>query len=323
MKKKRLKALFNIIIAVGIFITAMWLYVAQPTLQKSSRSTASVDTRRLKEHVRILSEDFHPRNYGSIENLNRTKQYIAIHFKSAGAKVRFQDFNADGRVYSNVIGIFGEGKGNKVVVGAHYDSYGNTPGADDNASGVAGLLELAYLLGSIEPAREIELVAYTLEEPPFFGTNQMGSYIHATNLKQGEEDVTGVIVLEMIGCFSDKWNSQSVPMLLLRIIYPSRGNFIGVIGRLDQRGFTKQVKVAMKGATDLPVYSLNAPGNLLGVDFSDHRSYWPYGINAVMITDTAFCRNKEYHEKGDTKERLDYDRMAKVVVSVFEAVNAI
>jgi Zn-dependent M28 family amino/carboxypeptidase len=321
MKKKLLKAVFTIVAIIGIFITAVWIYIAQPTPRHNSLSSASVDMARLKEHVRILTEEFYPRNYQKIQNLSKSKEYIARHFQSAGAKVSFQDFEVSGRLYSNVIAVFGEGKGKKRVVGAHYDSYEDTPGADDNASGIAGLIELAYLLGTKAPGREVELVAYTLEEPPYFDTMQMGSYIHAESLSHNQEKPTSVIVLEMIGYFSDAKHSQDFPVLLFKLLYPDSGNFIGVIGRLDQRELTKKVKIAMKGATDLPVYSLNAPKSLPGVDFSDHRSYWTFGMNAVMITDTAFYRNKQYHQAGDTKDRLDYDKMAKVVVSVFEVVN--
>jgi Zn-dependent M28 family amino/carboxypeptidase len=208
------------------------------------------------------------------------------------------------------------------VVGAHYDACGETPGADDNASGVAALIELGYLLGSNPPSREIELVAYVLEEPPFFRTPMMGSAVHAASIATEKETIVGVIVLETVGYFSEARGSQSYPSLLLKLIYPSRGNFIAVIGRWDQGQWVKRVKIGMKGATDLPVYSIRAPSVVPGIDFSDHLNYWPLGFNALMITDTAFYRNKAYHEKGDTADRLDYERMCKVVVAVFEALKS-
>jgi len=124
----------------------------------------------------------------------------------------------------------------------------------------------------------------------------------------------------MIGYFSDAWFSQGYPFPLLRAFYPSRGNFIAVAGRLDQRRFTRQIKAGMKGATPLPVWSINAPASLPGLDFSDHRNYWDQGMNAVMVTDTSFYRNKEYHEAGDTWDRLDYTRMAYVVTGVYETL---
>ena len=148
----------------------------------------------------------------------------------------------------------------------------------------------------------------------------MGSAIHAESIAGEKSNITGVIVLEMVGCFNDEKGSQSYPSLLLRAFYPRRGNFIAVAGRWDQGDWIKAVKVGMLGSTDLPVYSIRAPSALPGIDFSDHFNYWPYGIKAVMVTDTSFYRNKAYHESEDTADRLDYDRMSMVVVAVFEAL---
>jgi hypothetical protein len=127
----------------------------------------------------------------------------------------------------------------------------------------------------------------------------------------------------MVGCFSDEWGSQAYPAPVLRLLYPSRANFIGVVGRWDQGDWIKTVKAGMKGATDLSVYSIRAPTIIPGVDFSDHASYWPCGIQAVMVTDTAFYRNNFYHKSGDTPDRLDYSRMAEVVVSVSKAIRSL
>lgn len=299
------------------------MYIAQPTMDHNSPSQAVVSEQKLRTHVETLSEKFYPRNYTEMENLDKTAKYIQKHFEDAGAEVEIQEFEASGRTYKNIIGFFGKGKSGKLIVGAHYDSADDTPGADDNASGVAGLIELAYLLGKHGTEREVELVAYCLEEPPFFASHQMGSAVHAARVKESGEDVTGVIVFEMIGYFSDQSGSQEYPMRLLRLMYPGRGNFITVVGLMSQRQFTKAFKIGMKGTTDLPVYSINAPRRLPGLDFSDHRNYWDIGLDAVMITDTAFYRNTEYHKISDTAEKLDYAKMAKVVVATFEAMKKI
>ena len=127
----------------------------------------------------------------------------------------------------------------------------------------------------------------------------------------------------MVGYFNDKWGSQAYPAPLLYLMYPSRGNFIGVVSKWDQGDWIKTVKVAMKGTTDLPVYSMRAPAALPGIDFSDHRNYWPHGITSLMVTDTAFYRNKAYHSVDDTPDRLDYGRMAKVTIAVFNALESI
>jgi hypothetical protein len=273
-------------VAVALLVVG-WL-LTQSTFRSNDSSTATADPQRLRAHVVALSETFHPRDWRSLENLDKCAAYIAGHFEEAGAEVEEQVLEVQGREYRNIIGRFGIGRGNRLVVGAHYDAHDSTPGADDNASGVAAMLELARLLGSDPPGREVELVAYTLEEPPFYQTEHMGSVHHARALADSGAEVTGVIVLEMVGCFSEEPGSQSYPSPLLHLFYPGRGNFVAVVGRWDQGDWIRRVKGAMVGTTALPIRSLRAPASVPGVDFSDHRSYWPHEIPAVMITDTAF-----------------------------------
>lgn len=323
MKRKRILTVLRILGLLVIVIEMTGCFIAQPTFRKNHPSTVSVSADKLEGHVRILSQTFHPRDWEHPSNLGKCADYIAGHFAEAGAAVESQEFEVRGQRYRNVIGRFGAGKGAKVVVGAHYDSCGDTPGADDNASGVAALIELAYLTGKDAPRREIELLAYVLEEPPFFRTRSMGSAIHAESIAGGKSNIAGVIVLEMVGYFSDEKGSQYYPADLLRLFYPSRGNFITVVGRSDQGSWIKAVKSGMKGATDLPVYSLRGPSAIPGIGLSDHHNYWRHGIKAVMVTDTAFYRNTAYHTSEDTAERLDYGRMSKVVVAVFEAIRSI
>ena len=313
-------SLGRILVLPALLLGAGCMLIAQPTFQRNSPSAVRVDPARLHGHVRFLSVDCLPRDHLHPEVLEKAAAYIEQQLAAAGAETGRQILDIDGHRYSNVTAVFGRGLGRKLVIGAHYDAVVGTPGADDNASAVAGLVELASLIGAAPPEREIEFVAYTHEEPPHFGTETMGSHVHAAALAKSGEQVAGVIVLEMIGYFNDARGSQSYPIPLLHLFYPSRGNFIAVVGRLDQRRFTKQIKVGMKGATPLPVYSINAPKSLPGIDFSDHRNYWLHDFPAVMVTDTAFYRNHEYHQPGDTHDRLDYDRMAQVVVGVHAAL---
>lgn len=318
--RKIIRSAFRVLSTVAAVLVVVWLVVAQPTIRSNKRSAFHADPGRLKAHVRMLSETCHPRNFEHLENLDRCAEYIAGELRRVGAVVEFQEVKVGTRSYRNVIGKFRGGSGPKLVVGAHYDSCYETPGADDNASGVAALIELAGLIGKDPRKPNVELVAYVLEEPPFFSGPNMGSCRHAERLRERGEVVKGVIVLEMVGTFSDELFSQRYPMLLLRLMYPARANFIGVVGRMDQGDWIKTVKVAMKGATDLPVYSIRGPAALPGIDLSDHRCYWAAGYKAVMITDTAFYRTGGYHKPTDTYDRLDYKRMADVVVAVFEAV---
>lgn len=317
-RKPRMLIGFLFLLA-GLSATVV-IVMVQPVIFSPRRATITADPEILKRDVKTLSEDFLPRDHRHPANLDRCAAYIRAELEKTGARVRDQVYEAHGRTYRNIVARFGTRGGELIVVGAHYDACGETPGADDNASGVAGLLELGRLLGRHPLPTDIELVAFTLEEPPYFRTEKMGSAIHADDLRLRNVPVRGVIVLEMIGYFDDAWFSQAYPIPLLRAFYPSRGNFIAVAGRLDQRPFTRQIKAAMKGATPLPVWSINAPASLPGLDFSDHRNYWANGWNAVMVTDTSFYRNHEYHQDGDTWNRLDYVRMAQVVTGVNEAL---
>jgi peptidase M28-like protein len=320
---KILQSARRIILALLGVLFAIWFAVSQPSCRRNQSSDRTMSPAKLRDHVDALAVHFFPRSCRSPEQLDRCADYIAHHFEQAGATVEFQPVKAAGLTYRNVIGRFNEGGPDKIIVGAHYDTCGELPGADDNASAVASLLELAVMVGNSESKQAVELVAYTLEEPPYFGTELMGSAVHARSLTNDPATIRGVIVLEMVGFFSDEWGSQTYPSPLLRLLYPSRGNFIGVVGRWDQGRWIQTVKNGMKGTTDLPVYSIRAPTYIPGIDFSDHRNYWTHGFPALMITDTAYYRNPTYHSAEDTPDRLDYDRMAQVVVAVFEAINSL
>jgi Zn-dependent M28 family amino/carboxypeptidase len=318
--KQLLTALKRIVITLTFILLIAWAYLSQPTLATSEPISSTIDQQRLQDIVKKLSIDFYPRNYRNSQNLEDTANYIRRHFEASGGTVTIQSFEVSNKTYKNVRCHFGNSHSPKVIVGAHYDSHGSTPGADDNASGVAGLIELAYLLGENTPNGNFELVAYSLEEPPYFATQYMGSHFHAKSTHDEGHKIAGVIVLEMIGYFTDTFGSQDYPSLLFKLIYPNRGNFIAVVGKMDQRAFTKQVKVTMKSANDLTVESINAPENIPGIDFSDHRNYWKFGYDAVMITDTAFYRNTAYHKASDTWDRLDYAKMGQVIQCVYSAI---
>ena len=305
---------------IGIGFSSMLVMSTQPTNAFFPTSEKGVEPQRLRTHVDKLSVDFAPRNYKRIWNLNKCADYIGAHFKEAGAVLSNQTYTVKENVYRNVIGTFGPQTARRIVVGAHYDSFQDTPGADDNASGIAGLIELAYLLGKAELKQRVDLVAYTLEEPPFFRSGNMGSARHAYGLRLNEADVEAMLCLEMIGYFNDQKGSQQFYSAIHTFLYPDIGNFIAIIGSMDDRKLARSVKEVMRGATELPVHVMCAPKGYPGLDFSDHRNYWNHGYAAIMITDTAFMRNFAYHGSADTADRLDYRRMANVVVGVYEAV---
>lgn len=297
------------------------VYLTQPTpfVRVHDREVAGGDPARLEAHVAKLVK-LSPRSFEEASNLARVASYIRGELERAGAAVSEQPVGFVGKSYRNILASFGPEAGGRIVVGAHYDACGPYPGADDNASGVAGLLELSRLLGDAKLGTRVDLVAFTLEEPPAFGSPLMGSAVHAASLKQAGVRVLAMICLEMIGCFRDEAGSQGFPVPVLRLLYPGEGNFIAVAGRLGGGGLTRGIKSSMRRASELPVRSVNGPRWMLGIDLSDHASYWNAGYPAVMITDTAFYRNPRYHEADDLPATLDYVRMAEVVRGVHAAV---
>lgn len=275
--------------------------------------------------VHKLSNEIGIRSYLHIDALQKTSDYIQSEFKRFGYKPYFQSYKYNGNEYHNIIAeLKGQKQPEKIlIVGAHYDTVSVTPGADDNASGVAGLLALAKLLSNKNYHKTLQLVAFTLEEPPAFTAGFMGSQIYAKALKQNKELVEGMICLEMIGYFTDAKNSQSYPLPLFKTIYPDRGNFIAFVSNLSSRGFLRQAEFYFKKGSSLPLETLSAPESVPGVDFSDHRSFWEMGYKAIMITDTAFYRNGRYHTPLDKPETLDYRRMTEVVVGLKLAIETL
>ena len=316
-----IRVILSLVIASITLLGAVWFIISQPLLwTPDSVEVPSVNPRRLESQVRMLSETL-PARIGREESLKPTVNWIEKQLKPFGNTHR-QTYDVDGEKFHNILLKFGPDSDEVIIVGAHYDTAHGFPGADDNASGVAVLIELARLLSEAKqklPMR-IELVFFTLEEPPYFRTNKMGSFIHASKLKNNHQEIRVMIALDMLGYFSDDEGSQHFPVPALKYSYPDQGDFIGVVGNLSNTKAVRRIKRSFKTATDLPVYSFNAPSFVVGIDFSDHLNYWKYGYDAVLVTDTSFNRNTAYHTAADTADRLDYVKMAKVVQSLYRAV---
>ncbi len=265
----------------------------------------------LEETVRWIV-DQGPRNHTEPDTLDAIASYLSDALTAAGAEPFEQTWYAGGAKYRNVRVFFGPREGPRIVVGAHYDAYGKHAGADDNASGVAVWLDLARRLAANPPGASVELVAYSLEEPPYFRTEQMGSAVHARSLAQEGVEVTAMIALDCVGYFTDEPESQDFPVQMMRFLYSTTGNTVAVVGRTDQGELLRQVKGAFLGGTRLPAEAIAAPEEVAGIDFSDHLNYWKQGWPAVLVTDTAFYRNDRYHTAEDTPDTLDYARMAEV-----------
>ncbi|MCR6642776.1 MAG: M28 family peptidase [Sporocytophaga sp.] len=317
---KTLLFLGSIIFLIG----ALFYFLTTPLLgfAKPGIVPIPVSSERLKNDVKVLCTTSLPRNYKNIDALNEAADYIFNEFRKNGLNPQEQKYTADGSEYKNIIGTYGPSDAPRIIIGAHYDVCLDHAGADDNASGVAGLLEIGRLLDSLKPTLKyrVDLVAYTLEEPPYFRTSNMGSAIHSKYIIENKIPFKVMICLEMIGYFSEKPKSQEYPVGILKTIYPSTGNFIAVVGRIGENSLVKNVKKFMIEGSSINVESINAPKSMVGIDFSDHLNYWNNNLPAVMVTNTSFYRNKNYHEPTDTPETLDYDKMAEVVKGVYWAV---
>ncbi|MBE7176336.1 MAG: M28 family peptidase [Mucilaginibacter polytrichastri] len=277
---------------------------------------------RLYHDVQFLTELRPFRNYRNTAILATTCSYIRQAFKKAGLEVEEQKWKVNGVEYTNVIGVYNKGKAKRLIVGAHYDVCGDQPGADDNASAVAGLLESVRLIGEHRPKLDyrIDFVAYCLEEPPFFGTEAMGSYVHAKSLHDKKVDVMGMICFEMIGYFSDKPNSQPFPDPAMAKLFPHTANFIIVVGIQRYAAFTEKVKKRMAEKAKIDVQMIHFPDASGLAGLSDHRNYWSFGYPALMINDTSFIRNTNYHKASDTIDTLDFDKMTEVVNGAYAAI---
>ena len=276
----------------------------------------------LRLAVAKLSREIGVRTYQDIDRLDKTVQYISGEFTTFGYQVRHQSFKFAGNTYQNVIAeLKGRTSPEKVlIIGAHYDTVRTTPGADDNASGVAGLLRLAKLLANRPLDKTVRFVAFALEEPPAYRTKNMGSYHYAASLKKDREQVEGMVCLEMIGFFSDRPGSQHYPIPFMKLRFPKIGNYIAMVGNRRSKAFTTMFAGSFRKATDLPLVTLNAPAFVVGIDFSDHWSFGKFGYPAFMVTDTAFYRNPNYHSPADLPDTLDYNSMAKVVEGLVASV---
>jgi len=317
-----MKIFKRFLLVLTILLSGIYWFIASPILVgEKYEQTIDVSADSLEQHVAFLCNTPKYRNYLNYESLNIAADYIHLKFKEFSTRTEEQVYQVEDLDYRNIICSFGPEDGERIIVGAHYDVCEDQMGADDNASGVAGLIELARLL-SVENNLKyrIDLVAYTLEEPPFFRTDKMGSAVHAKYCHDNNIDIKAMVVLEMIGYFTDEKNSQDYPLKALKLVYPNKGNFIAVVGKLGKGKLTRHMKKEMKKGSDIPVSSISAPASMPGIDFSDHLNYWNYDYDAVMITNTAFYRNKYYHETGDTADRLDYAKMAEVVKGVYYGI---
>lgn len=279
---------------------------------------------RLRRHVDVLAGLIGPRHLGKPKTIEATLGYLVKELEIAGHTVEKQPYPAGSHTATNlVVEIPGaKPEAGIVVLGAHYDTVWCTPGADDNASAVAVLIEAARLLHGAKPRRTIRLVAFACEEPPHFHTGDMGSQEYARNCRKRGEKVVGMLCLEMVGYYTDAAN-QALPEGIprwLRWAFPRRGDFLAAVGNLRSWRLVWQFRRGFKRATRFPLFSIALPEAIHAIRLSDNSSFWDQGYPALMLTDTSFLRNPHYHQATDTPETLDYGRMVGVTRGVAGAV---
>lgn len=295
-----------------------------PTGAFEGRAGEPASPQRLRWHVSVLADRLSPRDHLHPANLDRAIDYLSREFAAAGAVVAEQRYEHGGRIFRNVSAMFGPPTAPRIVVGAHLDAVPGSPGADDDASGLAGLVELAYLVGSsvTAPDRALELVVYGVEEPPFFGTDAMGSRRHAASLAAGANRVALAIALDQIGFFTRSPGSQRFPSAELEALAGSdAGDFIAVVGRQADGDLAARFGEAMQRATNLPVRATTHPDAVsFGLDVSDAASYTRLGMPALLVTDTAPFRGDHRHTAHDRTEAIDYAGLRAVVRSLASAI---
>lgn len=288
-------------------------------------SEDEIDLRnRLKVHISRLADHIGERNIWRYAELAAAADYIQKTFKQLGYLPDIQAYQSEGRRVKN---LAAEHAGTSVpqeivVVGAHYDSVVGSPGANDNGSGVAAMLELARLLKEQKLDRSVRFVAFVNEESPFYYTEEMGSRVYAARARDQGEQITAMLSLETIGYYSDEPGSQHYPFPF-SYFYPDTANFIGFVGNLSSRKLVRQALGAFRRHTAFPSEGVAAPGWITGIGWSDHWSFWRAGYPAIMITDTALFRYAHYHSPMDTPDKIDYARTARVVKGLSHVITVL
>lgn len=293
------------------------------TLQPLTGAAIGVPT-TLEHDVVTMTSDIGSRNFVHYDNLNATKEFIQLSLRQTGYEVHQQAYDVKGQTYYN---LEAEHLGSKhpneiIIIGAHYDTVSSAPGADDNATGTAAVIELARQFAQRETNRTVRFVAFTNEEPPFFWSSEMGSLVYANRSRQRQETIVAMVSLDMLGYFSDVDGSQRYPFPG-SLFYPSTGNFISFVGNLSSGALVRDAIAAFRQQANLPSEGIVLPGWVAGVGYSDHWSFWQQGYQAIMVTDSGFYRYPYYHTTKDTSDKINFDRFSRVVLGLVEVIDAL
>jgi hypothetical protein len=316
----------RIALALLVIIFLVWAFGIRMPGRNISTAAALNDAEKtlraeLVADVKALAGDIGERNLNRYPNLLAAVDLIEASLTRAGLTPRRDSYELRGRACHNIEVEIRGTRPEILVVGAHYDSVFGSPGANDNASGVAGMLALARRFARKSCGQTLRFVAFVNEEPPYFQTEEMGSLVYAKRCKERGDRIAAMISLETIGYFSDAPKSQNYPAAGLGFFYPSTGNFIGLVGNTGSRGLLRSAVAAFKKTRKLPCEGAALPAAIPGIGWSDHWAFWQCGYPAIMVTDTAPFRYPHYHSSTDTPDKLEYDRFA-LVVSGIEGVIA-
>jgi Zn-dependent M28 family amino/carboxypeptidase len=271
-------------------------------------------------HVRKLGGEIGERNLSQYPQLQAAAGYIETQLTEAGWNLRRDDYRVQGKSCSNIEAELPGASPQIVLIGAHYDSVFGAPGANDNGSGVAALLALARCFAGTQNARTLRFVAFVNEEPHYFQTSQMGSFVYAGRCRERGDQFAAMISLETIGYFSNEPDSQSYPAPGLGLLYPGTGNFIGFVGNVASHSLLRNVIGEFRRHAQIPSEGGALPAMVPGVGWSDQWSFWQHGYPGIMVTDTAPFRYPYYHEVSDTPDKLDYDSMTRVVTAMEKVI---
>jgi hypothetical protein len=275
----------------------------------------------LERHVRMLAGEIGERNVAHPAELERAAIYIELELAAAGPRPARQTYRVDTVDCHNVEAeVRGATRPDEIVlIGGHYDSVIGSPGANDNATGSAATLALARALAAARPERTVRFVLFVNEEPPYFQTDRMGSHVYAKRSRERGETIVAMLSLETMGCYSEEEGSQKYPFPL-NLVYPSTGNFIGFAGNMDSRELVRRTVELFREHARFPSEGATVPADVPGIGWSDHWSFWQFGYPGVMVTDTAPFRYEHYHLESDTPDKVDYDRLARVVAGLERVV---
>jgi hypothetical protein len=321
----RFAAALTFLLATGTLVYGCMMYMpgrsaTVPLAPLTSREASTAE--RLRADLQALAGDIGERSLAKPEALERAAQLIEERLRAAGSVPVRRTYAVDGKPCSNIEVVIPGRSAETVVVGAHYDTARGSPGANDNGTGVVALIELARRLQGSSPERTLALVFFVNEEPPYFNTERMGSRVWASDAAQRGAVIASALSLETMGYFTGAPYSQKYPFPM-GAFYPDQGDFIGFIGNVDSRALIRDVIGSFREVATLPSEGVALPDHTVGVDFSEHASFWRHGWRGLMITDTALFRYPHYHRPTDVPANVDTGALARVVVGVEHAVRAL